>query len=231
MTQSLTLAPDNVPAIAPEVFRRVWRTSLDQPGFALLRFARAVSSFELRRAMVELVATFPTVRTGELPAGSPEPPPVFVPERFGRFDQQVSSKFHRDGAPPASLLVLGYEPTVVFSRFWIADSSAAASAAGLSLKDYLAAHNPMFPDGEAKLAPHITELDLPRGEAFLVVVNNSLLPLDGTNPLGVLHKAVIPSPDPAGRRVINSIGFTPHAPGVGLPPTELERFLARDDLD
>jgi hypothetical protein len=216
MTESLALNPNDVPTIAPEVFRRVWRTALDQPGFALLRFARALSSFELRRAMVDLVAAFPV---------------AFVPERFGRFDQQVSSKFHRDGAPPASLLVLGYEPTAVFSRFWIADSSAAAAAAGLSLKDYLAAHNPMFPDGEAKLAPHITELGLPHGEAFLVVVNNSLLPLSESNPLGVLHKAVIPSPDPAGRRVINSIGFTPLAPGVGLPPAELERFLTRDDLD
>jgi hypothetical protein len=232
VTESLTLNPGGVSAIAPEVFRRVWRTTLDQPGFALLRFARAVSSRELRRAMVELVGAFPV---------------AFVPERFGRFDQQVSSKFHRDGAPPASLLVLGYEPTAVFSRFWIADSSAAAEAAGLSLKDYLAAHNPMFPDGESKLAPHITELALPPGaavkpgsagdrsrgpaEAFLVVVNNSLLPLDGANPLGVLHKAVIPSPDPAGRRVINSIGFTPYAPGAGLPPAESERFLTRDDLD
>jgi hypothetical protein len=228
---SLTLDPDDVPAIAPEVFRRVWRTALDQPGFALLRLARAVSSRELRGATVELVGAFPV---------------AFVPERFGRFDQQVSSKFHRDGAPPASLLVLGYEPTAVFSRFWIADSSAAAEAAGLSLKDYLAAHNPMFPDGEAKLAPFVTELGLPHGEAFLVVVNNSLLPLDGANPLGVLHKAVIPSPDLTGprngiedsgragreqRRVINSIGFTPLAPGVGLPPAELERFLTRDDLD
>jgi hypothetical protein len=234
MTDALALNPADVPATAPDVFRRVWRAALDQPGFALVRFAREVSSRELRRAMVELVDAFPL---------------SFVPERFGRFDQQVSSKFHRDGAPSASLLVLGYEPTAVRSRFWIADSSAAASAAGMSLKDYLAAHNPMFPSGEAKLAPFITELDLPHGaavkpgfacdrsrettgESFLVVVNNCLLPLDGANPLGVLHKAVIPSPDPAGRRVINSIGFTPFADGVaGLPPAELHRFLTRDDLD
>jgi hypothetical protein len=75
-------------------------------------------------------------------------------------------------------------------------------------------------------------LDIPHGEAFLVVVNNSLLPFEGGNPLGVLHKAVIPSPDPVGYRVINSIGFTPHANGVtGLPDAELERFLTRDDLD
>jgi hypothetical protein len=217
MTDALTLDPDDIPATAPEVFRRVWRTALDQPGFGLLRFAREVSSRELRRAMVELVGAFPV---------------VFVPERFGRFDQQVSSRFHRDGAPPASLLVLGYEPTAVRSRFWIADGSAAARAAGLSLKNYLAAHNPMFPAGEAALAPFVTELNLPPDEAFLVVVNNSLLPFGDGNPLGVLHKAVIPSPDPAGRRVINSIGFTPRGGDVtGLPSTELDRFVTRDDLD
>lgn len=126
------------PIVTRGLFRRVWRTELSEPGFAIIRFSGPVASQKLRRVMVDLVAAFPV---------------AFVPERFGRFDQQVSSKFHRDGAPPASLLVLGYEPTRVFSRFWIADSSAAAQAAGLSLKDYLAAHNPMFPDGEAKLAP------------------------------------------------------------------------------
>jgi hypothetical protein len=217
VSDTLILNPGDIPASAPEVFRRVWRTALDQPGFALLRFGREVSSHELRRAMVELVEAFPI---------------EFVPERFGRFDQQVSSKFHRDGAPPTSLLVLGYEPTAVQSRFWIADSSAAAAANGMSLKEYLAAHNPMFPAGEERLAPFVIELNLPHGEAFVVVVNNSLLPLDGANPLGVLHKAVIPSPDSNGRRVINSIGFTPRTNGVpGLPRAELDRFLTRDDLD
>ncbi len=217
MTDALVLHPDDVPASASEVFRRVWRSTLDQPGFALLRFARPVDSRELRRALVELVDAFP-VR--------------FVPERFGRFDQQVSSKFHRDGAPPASLLALGYEPTLVRSRFWLADASAAAVHAGLSLQAYLAANNPMFPAGEALLAPFVAELDLPHGDAFVVVVNNSLLPFGSENPLGVLHKAVIESPDPNGRRVINSVGFTPLAGGVtGRPAAESERFLARDDLD
>jgi hypothetical protein len=216
MSAPLILNPDDVSASAPEVFRRVWRTGLDQPGYVMARFDREPSSHQLRRAMVDLVGGFPV---------------GFVPERFGRFDQQVSSKFHRDGAPLASMLVLGYEPTAVRSRFWIADASAAAARARLSLSDYLAAHNPMFPHGEAELAPYVTELDLPHGESFVVVVNNSLLPLDGTNPLGVLHKAVIPSPDPLGRRVINSIGFTPAKDMTGLPPEELERFLTRDDLD
>ena len=218
MTDSLLLNPADVSATAPEVFRCVWRSALDQPGFALLRFAREVSSHELRRAMVELVAAFPV---------------AFVPERFGRFDQQVSSKFHRDGAPPASLLILGYEPTVVRSRFWIADASAAAARAGLGLKEYLTANHPMFPAGEAELAPFVTKLDLPHGEAFVIVANNSFLPFGAGNPLGVLHKAVIPSPDAAGCRVINSIGFTPRTEGVmGLPAagTRAVRYARRSRL-
>jgi hypothetical protein len=226
----LVLDPAAVAATAPKVFRRVWRTSLRDPGFALLRFPRPIPSRELRRAMVELVAAFP-VAPGEPPAGSPGPPPAFVPERFGRFDQQVSSRFHRDGAPPASLLVLGYEASAVRSRFWIADASAAAHAVGMGLSEYLAANNPMFPAGEAALAPFTTELELPHGESFVIVANNSLLPFGDGNPLGVLHKAVIPSPDSAGRRVINSIGFTPADGTNGLPAAEVERFLTRDDLD
>lgn len=217
MTDPLVLNPDDIAATAPEVFRRVWRTDLSQPGFALLRFSRPVASRELRRAMVDLVRAFPV---------------AFVPERFGRFDQQVSSKFHRDGAPPASLLVLGYEPTTVRSRFWVADASAAAARAGLSLETYLKANNPMFPAGEVALAPFVTELTLPHGESFVIVANNSQLPHEHANPLGVLHRAVIESPDPTGTRVINSIGFTPRAETVtGLPDAELERFLTRTDLD
>ncbi|AWM39544.1 hypothetical protein GobsT_21170 [Gemmata obscuriglobus] len=217
MTEPLLLPPDDVAAVAPAVFARVWRTSLDQPGFALLRFPRPVGSRELRRAMVELVAAFRA---------------DFVPERFGRFDQQVSSKFHRDGAPPASLLVLGYEPTLVRSRFWVADVSAAAVSAGLSLAEYLKTNNPMFPAGEAALQPFVTELALPFGEAFVIVMNNSQLPHGSTNPLGLLHKAVIEFPDPNGSRVINSVGFTPRAEGItGLPSADVERFLVRDELD
>jgi hypothetical protein len=208
--------PDDLTAVAAEVFPRVWRTTLDRPGFAVLRFATLLGSRELRRAMLGLVAAFP-VR--------------FVPERFGRFDQQVSSKFHRDGAPPASLLVLGYEPTTVRSRIWVADVAAAAAGEGMALGDYLAAFNPMFPAGEAKLGPFITELDPPRGEAFVVVLNNSLLPVGNGNPLGLLHKAVIDGPDPGATRVVNSVGFTPAEPGAGLPAGEVEQFLRRDHLD
>ena len=87
--------PDELAAAGKRLFDLVWRTSLDKPGFTIVRFTAPVDSHELRRAMFSLVDSFPL---------------QFRPERLGRFDQQVSSKFHRDGAPPASLLLLGYEP-------------------------------------------------------------------------------------------------------------------------
>src|SRR5437762_2932958 len=93
-------------ADALRVFDLVWRTTLNRPGFAVVRFVEPVDSHALRRVMLDIVAALPA---------------EFVPERLGRFDQQVSSKLHRDGAPAASLLLLGYEPTTVRSRLLVAD--------------------------------------------------------------------------------------------------------------
>jgi hypothetical protein len=214
----LVLDSQNTIEIAHEVLSRVWRTTLKQPGFALVCLSQPVDSHSLRKCMLSLLEAFPS---------------RFAIERMGRFDQQVSSKFHRDGAPLASMLLLGYEPTLVRSRFWIADVSAAAVAEKLSLDDYVAAYNPMFRVGEEKLAAFITELKLPYGEPFLLAINNSQLPFDsdGRNPLGVLHKAIIDGPDPTTHRVINSIGLTPIGSSVCKINAEIERFLTRNDLD
>jgi hypothetical protein len=209
---------DAVVTARSHLYTRVWRTSLDEPGFALIRFGFTTDSHSLRRLMLALVERLPT---------------QFVPERFGRFDQQVSSRFHRDGAPPASLVLLGYEPTTVESRLFIADSSVVAAEAGLPLPEFLVRNNPMFPTGEAKYLPYVTEINLPRGEPVVVAINNSNLPISEVvlNPLGVLHKALIDKPDPGAKRIINSVGFT--LPGLAVPKTgsDLEHFLSRIDLD
>lgn len=209
-------AAGGVAAVGAGVFRRVWRTTLDEPGFAVVRFAGPVDSHALRRAMLGLVGAFP-VR--------------FAPERLGRFDQQVTSRFHRDGAPPASLLVLGYEASAVRSRVFVADAPRAAEDVGLGIADYLARFNPILPAGEEALRAYTTELAVPAGEPYLVVLNNSLVPEGG--PLGVLHKAEVPEPNPAAARVINSAGLMLAGDwaGVPLPPAAVDRFLTRNDLD
>ena len=195
--------------VAAEVFRRAWRSSLDLPGYAVVVFDSPVSSHELRRAMWDLVEAFP-VR--------------FAPERLGRFDQQVSSKFHRDGAPDESLLLLGYEPTTVTSRVFVADAAHAALEVGMGVREFLAAFNPMFPAGEEKLRPFVTELELPTNAPHIVAINNRVS-------LGLLHRAIITTPDPTASRVINSMGLALAGDPTVLPMTAMERFLTREDLD
>lgn len=220
----MTLPTDYDP---DQLFRRVWRTSLDEPGFALVRLPGR-SSHDLRRFLFSLADSFSDRAAGR---GWPR----FVPERLGRFDQQVTSRFHRDGAPAASLLLLGYEPTSVRSRLFVADPHRAAAASGTTAAALLASHNPMFPTGEQFFRPYVTEVPIPLGEAFVVLSNNSELPFDpgGRNPLGLLHKAEIVRPDPTARRVINSVGLMqegdPSRPAKTVE--EVEHFLRRDDLD
>lgn len=211
-----------------DLFRRVWRTALGQPGWALLFPDDPVGSVELRQAMWAILAELSghAKRAGL---------PPFVPERLGRFDQQVSTKFHRDGGPASSLLLLGYEPSRVRSRFFVADACRAADAAGQGVNAFLATHNPLFPHGEAALAGVITEVVWPHDRGAIIVVNNSLLPDDTPPgcPLGLFHKGWIEQPDPTATRVINSIGAMPaDEPGRDpLSPDLIERFLTRVELD
>jgi hypothetical protein len=224
----MVAVPFDAGSRAAELYPLVWRTTLGPPGFALLRLDRRTDSRALRHAMAALLEGFGDAAE----AGGGE---RFVAERLGRFDQQVTTRFHRDGAPAASLLLLGYEPSPIRSRFFVADACRAAHDAGLEVEAFLSAHNPMFPTGEQRLAPYVTEIELPRDECFILAINNSLLPYipGGQNPLGLLHKGTITNPDPTARRVINSLGAMPisGAPERRKTAQQLEEFLTRDDLD
>lgn len=209
------------------LFRTVWRTTHVEPGWAVLVPPEPFGSADIRLAMLRVL----TALSDEAMLGGGPP---FVVERLGRFDQQVTTRFHRDGAPPPSLLILGYEPTTVRSRLFAADAYRAAADAGSGVNAYLSASNPMLPAGESKLERYIAELSWPRARGAIVVVNNSLFP-DDTPPghaLGVLHKRVIETPDPTARRVINSLGATPGGAGVrAVSEAEVEQFVTRADMD
>lgn len=204
------------------LFRAVWRTSLGEPGWAVLIPPKPFDSYGIRREMLRVLIALGNE------AGKP-----FAVERLGRFDQQVTTKFHRDGAPDASLLILGYEPTTVRSRFFVADAHRAAERAGVGVNAFLSANNPMLPAGEAKLQSFLSEVTWPHELGAIVVVNNSLFPDGATpgHPLGLLHKGVIEAPDPTARRVINSLGATPGGAGRAVSDEEVERFAVRTNLD
>jgi hypothetical protein len=186
--------------VAKQVFARVWRFDFAAPGFSLLDCGPGLDSHTLRSWMVSLKEGLSevSVRRGTGP---------FAYRSLARFDQQETTKFHLDGAPERSMLLLDYEPSRVQSRLFLADYTRAAFELGITPGQFLQDYNPMYRRGEELLARYVTELPQPTdGHARILLVNNSSLPFsqDRANPLGVMHKAIIVTPDDAGRRVVNS---------------------------
>src|SRR3712207_3828350 len=184
---------------AEVIFEAVWRTHFSAPGFCLLDLGPGVDSHELRSLMLGLQGRLSDV-------GSRRCGVQFAYRSLGRFDQQETTKFHLDGAPDRSLLMLGYEPSQVRSRLSLADYSRCASDLGMEPKRLLDEYNPMYRKGEEMLAGYVTELPQPpEGHSRILLINNSSLPYTDAqaNPLGVLHKAEIIEPDESQRRIVN----------------------------
>ena len=207
------------------VFDAAWRRDFSAPGFAVLDLGPAPGSHEMRSLMLELKARLGEIldrRSGiRLACCS-----------LGRFDQQETTRFHLDGAPERSLLVLGYEPSEVRSRLSLADYTRCAFDLGIEPRRLLDEYNPMYRKGEEVLAGYVTELPEPaRGHGRILLINNSSLPFDEarSNPLGVLHKAEILDPDDAKPRVVNSMMLAAGGPdevGEGL----LREFVRTEEV-
>src|SRR5438105_4922610 len=75
-----------------------------------------------------------------------------------RFDQQVTTKPHRDGGPEECFLMLGYEPSQVRAEILISDFSRCAQDMGMTPGQWLEAHNPMFRPGADLLRPYTTRV-------------------------------------------------------------------------
>jgi hypothetical protein len=217
-----------VAAHAEAVFDRVWRFDFEWPGFCLLDFGADVDSHALRAFMVELKERLADVclrRTGQR----------FICRSAGRFDQQETTRFHLDGAPDRSLLVLGYEPSPVRSRLFLADYTRCAFDLGITLRQFLTEHNPMFNRGEQELAPYVTEVrQAGDGHSQVLLINNSSLPFapEHGNPLGVLHKAEILNPSATEQRLVNSVMLAALEPtcadAIGL--AELQEFVRTERI-
>lgn len=216
--------PARIPAEAELIHDRVWRFDFAAPGFCLIDVG-PVQSDALRSLMVELKLRLSDIAVRRAGAG-------FVFRSMGRFDQQETTKFHLDGAPAASLLMLGYEPSDVQSRLFLADFSRCADDLGITPGRFLQEFNPMFRKGEEVLGRYVTELPQPRdGCSRILLINNSSLPFDEgrMNPLGVMHKAEIVTPDESKHRIVNSIML-----GLGehdlIGQAQQHEFIATDAI-
>ena len=190
----------DAPELAKRVFAQTFRTDFTAPGFSLLTFAGPITSQELRAYMVALKQELDAIvhaRSGKR----------LVYQSMARFNQQVTTKFHLDGAPAEAFLMLGYEPSEVASSLAMADYSLAAWKLGITPAEFVRDHNPMYASGARLLEGAITPLaSFDSSQSNILVINNSCLPFDEAkmNLLGVMHQATIPQPDAAKNRIINS---------------------------
>jgi hypothetical protein len=173
-----------------EIFNKVWRSDTSQPGFYVID-AGKVDSRTLREQMVRIKEEFSK----------------FVPFYYSwlmRFDQQVTTKFHRDGGPEENLLILGYEPSEVHSNLYIGD--------------YLE-----FGVGQEMPQDKITKVpDFEEGHSYIVIMNNS-------KQLGIWHKGEILKPDPNKSRFINSMqlgkGERAASDDIAVHPQVVEKWI------
>ena len=81
-----------------------------------------------------------------------------------------------------------------------------AADLGISPKEFMEQHNPMFRSGQEMLRPYISPVPCFSSGAFqILIVNNSSEEFDSHSWQGTLHAATIPAPDETGRRIINSM--------------------------
>lgn len=209
---------------AERLFDLAWRFDFAAPGFAVLDIAPGLDSHNLRSWMVSLKE-----RLSEI--GVSRGRGWFVYKSMARFDQQETTKFHLDGAPDQSMLMLGYEPSKVRSRLFLADYTRAAFEMGITPEQFLTDFNPMYKKGEELLGRYVTELPQPNeGHSRILLVNNSSLPFTEarTNSLGVMHKAIIVTPDDAERRIVNSTMLAVGGEEIGVE--KQEEFVKTDEI-
>ena len=187
-------------AIVEKVFGLAWRFDFTAPGFCLLDIGAGVDSHPLRSWMVDLKGWLSEINVRR--SGRP-----FIFRSMARFDQQETTKFHLDGAPEQSMLILGYEPSRVISQLFLADFTRAAFDLKITPAQFLADFNPMYKKGEELLGRYVTEVpQADEGHSRILLINNSSLPFTEarTNPLGVMHKAEVMDPTEPERRIVNS---------------------------
>ena len=208
---------------AAKLYERVCRADFERPGFSLLDLGNGVSPVALREMMVGLKNELQRIHRER--AGKDL---VYV--SAGRFDQQTTTKLHRDNGPEENLLMLGYEPSQVPSEVALADYSRCAFEMGITPAEFLERHNPMFAAGADLLLPHVTRVTcFAHASAQIVLVNNSAAPYDPAagNWQGVLHTATILRPSPELRRAVNStmIASVPMGAPEGVSETRLAEFM------
>lgn len=211
--------------IIDKVYVNVFRRDYEHSGFAVLSFKDDIGSELLRRNMIAL-------KRGLSERCEHDFGEELDYSWLTRFDQQTTTKYHRDNAPEDSFLLLGYEPTNIESRLLFADYHQFISDNNIPVDEYYERHNPMFKDGEDELTPYITEVeDFNKSTYKIVIINNSDLNSEKT--FGVLHKAEMITKDLSQARVVNSMMLYLKPADTPLSKTRKDemQFIATDEIN
>lgn len=193
-THAVEFSDEQLNSIHADVFR----DSVSSPGFYFADLGSDIDSKTFRRTMIDLKEGLN--RVCEVHSNK-----HLTYQWLGRFDHQHTSMFHRDNAASLSFLMLGYEPTEIDSRVFVADYSKLIESKGLSLSKYFGgeeARNTAPSDGD--LEPFTTELvPFPKNTYRLLLLNNSRSFDEAT--YGVFHRGEAIEKIEGADRVINSM--------------------------
>jgi hypothetical protein len=210
-------------SIAAEIYWRTCRIDFEAPGFCILNIGNAIDSVACRQFMVDLkreMAALQESQTGN----------TLIYLSAARFDQQETTKPHLDGGPDECFLMLGYEPSEVSAELEIVDYAKCAFDLGLSPKEFMAKHNPMFQSGYELLQPYSLRIPCYSPADYQIIfINNSSAPFSHDKPAwqGTLHTAKILTPDESKRRVVNSTMIASAAAGTPdtISEAQLQEFI------
>ena len=109
----------------------------------------------------------------------------------------------------------------------MSDYSKCANDLGMTPADFLDQFNPMFPDGQNRLAAYTTPIDDFDNTSFQIMLINNSMKQFGDGLVGVLHTATIINPNPDLRRIINStmIASVPQGHGGSISVDEQNDFV------
>lgn len=223
---SICLKPDKADAraLAESIYERTCRTDFSQPGFCAVDVGSEIDSIAFRKLMLNVkleMASIHAVQTGK----------NLVHLSAARFDQQETTRPHLDGGPDECFLMLGYEPSAIDSELEITDYAKCAFDLGLTPKEFLVKHNPMFRSGFELLEPYATRVPCFSKTSYQIIcINNSSAAYSSSEPAwqGTLHTATILTPNEDERRVINStmIASVPKGTLDAVNVNELNEFAS-----
>ncbi|MEM8672120.1 MAG: hypothetical protein AAGG48_31680 [Planctomycetota bacterium] len=223
--ESICMRPSslNVHSIATDIYDRTCRTHFDAPGFCLVNVGNSIDSVAFRQLMVDLKRAMTGVHESKTES-------TLIYLSAARFDQQETTRPHLDGGPDECFLMLGYEPSEVDAVLEISDYAKCAFDLGLSPKEFMAKHNPMFQSGYELLRSYSTRIPcFSRTDYQIICINNSSAPFSQNQQTwqGTLHTASILTPDESKRRVINStmIGSAPAGTPDAITDFQQQEFI------